>query len=172
MLTLPRFKGTLITTVVVLLICVVGICTVDAVRPKSGSTDDVAWYIYVYDVRLLTDRMDTNSSHYFKVRRRGSKNVSGTWEFAHKIREGWVIGSGAVVPGKDVGTDGHISLTARKTTQSKRSSRGVTYSDMPGGKFYIEAYTSISLQVPGKGTVAQAEVKDTFKFRLGDEEEP
>ena len=88
MLTLPRFKGTLITTVVVLLICVVGICTVDAVRPKSGSTDDVAWYIYVYDVRLLTDRMDTNSSHYFKVRRRGSKNVSGTWEFAHKIREG------------------------------------------------------------------------------------
>lgn len=168
MLTLRRFKGTIITTVVVLLISVVAVGVARATPPKSGSTDDVAWYIYVYDVRLLTGLMDTNSSHYFKVRRRGSKNVSGTWEFAHKIREGGVLGSGGVVPGKDDGTDGHVFLNARKTTQFKRDSRGVTYADMDEGNFYVEAYTRISLQVSGK-TVAQDKVTDYHKFKIGED---
>ncbi len=169
MLTSRRFKGTIITMLAVLLICVGGIYTVHAVPPKSGSTVDVAWYIYVYNVGLLTDTMDTNSGHYYKVRRRSSRNVSGTWEFAHKIREGWVLGAGAVVPGKDASIDGHIFLNARKGTQSKRSSRGTTYSDMMPGMYNIEAYTSISLQVPGKGNVAQAKVTDHHRFELGGE---
>ena len=154
MLTLRRFKGTIATMVVVLFIGVAGVCAVHAVPPKSGSNEFVAWYIYVYDVGLTSD-MKTKSSHYYKVRRRGDKNVSGAWEFAHKIRRGWVLGSGGVVPGTDVGTDGHIFLTARKTTQSKRDSRGVTYDDLDNGKYYVEAYTRISLQVSGR-TVAQA----------------
>lgn len=168
MLTLRRFKGTIITTVVVLLICVVGVCVARATPPKSGSNKYVAWYISVYDVGLTND-MKTKSSHYFKVRRRGDKNVSGVWEFAHKIRTGWVLGSGAVVPGKDVGTDGHISLTARKTTQSKRDSRGVTYADLDDGRYYVEAYTRISLQVSGEGTVAQAKVTDYHQFSIGED---
>ena len=169
MLTLRRFKGTIATMVVVLFTCVVVVSTVDAVRPKSGSNEFVAWYIYVYDVGLTSD-MKTKSSHYYKVRRRGDKNVSGAWEFAHKIRRGWVLGSGGVVPGTDVGTDGHIFLTARKTTQSKRDSRGVSYADIPAGMFYVEAYTRISLQVSGS-TVAQAKVTDYHQFSI-DEEEP
>ena len=167
MLTLRRFKGTIVAMVVVLFICVAGVCAVHAVPPKSGSTKYVAWYIYVYDVGLTSD-MKTKSSHYYKVRRRGDKNVSGVWEFAHKIREGWDLGSGAVVPGKDDGIDGHIFLTARKPTQSKRDSRGVTYADIIDGQYYVEAYTRISLQVSGS-TVAQAKVTDYHRFKIGED---
>ena len=169
MLTLRRFKGTIATMVVVLFTCVAGVCAVHAVPPKSGSNEFVAWYIYVYDVGLTSDKK-TKSSHYYKVRRRGDKNVSGVWEFAHKIREGWVLGSGAVVRGKDDGIDGHILLTARKKTQFKRTSRGVSYADMDVGRYYVEAYTRISLQVPGERTV-QAKVTDYHRFKISEEDD-
>ena len=152
--------------VVVLLISVLGVCVARATPPKSGSNEYVAWYVYVYDVRWLSNPEETNSSHYFKVRRRGSKNVSGSWEFAHKIRRRRVIGSGAVVPGKTDTITGSIGLTRRKTSQQKRDHRGVTYSDMAAGQYYIEAYTSVSLLVDGKNK-GYAKVTDTVTFTIG-----
>ena len=167
MLTLQRFKGTIITMVVVLLISVLGVCVARATPPKSGSNEYVAWYVYVYDLRLLTSSEQTNSSHYYKVRRRGSKGISGTWEFSHKVREGHEIGKGGVVDGTDVSRTGPINLskTKKKKSQQERDHRKADYSDMSPGDYYIEAYTSVSILVPGESTVYE-KVEDTHTFTI------
>ena len=172
----PRgIKAKVLTVLVALLIGGVGTYAVHA-QVNQGKNDYVKWYYRVYDVRILPGQLKSNSKHEYRVTALSSKQVWGTWEFAHKIHKGWVKGAGAVVPGTDVSVDGHfetVSGNGDYTTEDPAyRTRKASYADLDAGKYHVYAYTRLNINVTGEGNAVNEKEDASHNFRLEGDEDP
>ena len=142
------FKGTIITTVVVLLIGVM-VTFVLANRNSdsgfAGSDEDVYWDAFVANVKYDDMEDTTNSDHGFYVENGSTKSVTVNYEFTHRFMKG----SSVLIPRKERSTK-----TAHKVNhpdkKKPRSAHGykewrVDVSSYSGMGYKIDAYTRLRL---------------------------
>lgn len=172
----PReIRTKVLTALVVLLIGGAGVYAVHA-QVNRDQTDYVKWYYRVYDVGILPGELKSSSKHEYRVTALSSKQVWGTWEFAHKIHKGWVKGAGEVVPGTDVSVDGHfetVSGNGDYTTEDPAfRTRKASYAGVVAGKYHVYAYTRLNINVTGEGNAVNEKEDDSHTFKLEGDEEP
>ena len=153
---------------VFLLICTVGAYKVHA-DVDEGRNTYFTWYMSVYDVGRFVGNLETLSRHYYWVQSLSSRNVFGRWEFAHRIRKGWGLGQGDEM--LNISIDGNINtLYQAHDGTSDSDTRIGSYAGYPEGKYHIEAYTNLSLNVVGvtasniNPKPSKAVEYDTFKL--------
>ena len=114
----------------------------------QDSNNYYRWYMSVYDLGRHVGDLKTLSSHYYWVQSLTNSDVYGRWEFAHRIREGWVLGEGDEA--LNISTHGNIpTLNDAYDGTSDSDTRRGSYAGFIGGLYHIEAYTNLSLNVIG-----------------------
>ena len=167
---LKRFKVTLLVILFAVLICAVGAYTVHADH-RADRNNFVQWYFGVNDVRLLPTCLKTNSYHYYWVHALSNQSVWVRWEFAHRVRDGWVLGAGG--ESINISIDGNINtLNHQHHTTSDSGYRRASYADLDPGLYHIEAYTLLDISVTGEGSAVNERAVEYHKFQLTGEEEP
>ena len=168
-----RLKVTLPTVLaVLLLIGALRTYTVHAVG-RSGATPEVEWELSVYDVGRYVGNLETVSSHFYWVRARSTKNVSGTWEFAHRIHKGWDKGKGEEKANASIhGALRNMSTNSRYQSDTKTRTRRASYAGFEAGKYHVYAYTLLNVLVEGADNPDIPQLDEFDTFRLNGMEEP